>query len=128
MHRPVESLDLADIKGKWDPASMKYKVGQKVRYVAGGFYPATIRAIEAGGGSSALWQTLDAAGFLDALVPESAGGQGLSLADTAELEEAPRQRLPLDVLHHQEVGRAAAGQPAQVGDTDVGHLDDVRVL
>lgn len=42
-------IEPGDIKGKWDPASMKYKVGQKVRYVAGGFYPATIRAIEAGG-------------------------------------------------------------------------------
>lgn len=42
-------IDPTDIKGKWDPSTMKYKVGQKVRYVAGGFYPATIRAIEAGG-------------------------------------------------------------------------------
>lgn len=58
--------------------------------------PATVRAIEAGGGSSALWQTLDAAGFLDALVPESAGGQGLSLADTAELVVAMgRHALPV---------------------------------
>ncbi|MFN0253110.1 MAG: hypothetical protein ACKV2T_39925 [Kofleriaceae bacterium] len=42
-------IDASDIKGKWDPSTMKYKVGQKVRYVAGGFYPATIKAIEAGG-------------------------------------------------------------------------------
>lgn len=42
-------IELADIKGKWDPSKMKYKVGDKVRYVMSGFLPATITAIEAGG-------------------------------------------------------------------------------
>lgn len=42
-------IDLADIKGKWDPSKMKYKVGDKVRYLWNGFLPATITSIEAGG-------------------------------------------------------------------------------
>lgn len=42
-------IELADIKGKWDPSTMKYKVGDQVRYVNGGFFPATITSIEAGG-------------------------------------------------------------------------------
>jgi len=40
---------------------------------------AQVRAIEAGGAPQALWQPLEAAGFADALLPESAGGSGLRL-------------------------------------------------
>jgi acyl-CoA dehydrogenase len=43
--------------------------------------PAVVRAIEAGQPRAALWQLLEASGFADALVPESAGGAGLALAD-----------------------------------------------
>lgn len=43
--------------------------------------PAVVRAIEAGQQRAALWQALEDAGFADALVPESAGGAGLVLAD-----------------------------------------------
>ncbi len=43
--------------------------------------PAVVRAIEAGQTRAVLWQQLEASGFTDALVPESAGGAGLSLAD-----------------------------------------------
>lgn len=43
--------------------------------------PATVRAIEAGAPADPLWQALHEAGFADALVPESAGGAGLALAD-----------------------------------------------
>lgn len=43
--------------------------------------PAVVRAIEAGGSHADLWQQIEAAGFADALVPESAGGSGLALAD-----------------------------------------------
>lgn len=42
--------------------------------------PARVRAIEAGGSPRALWQSLEQAGFADALVPEHAGGAGLALA------------------------------------------------
>jgi acyl-CoA dehydrogenase len=43
--------------------------------------PAVVRAIEAGQPRAALWQALEDSGFADALVPESAGGAGLTLAD-----------------------------------------------
>ena len=43
--------------------------------------PAVVRAIEAGQARTALWQALEDSGFADALVPESAGGSGLTLAD-----------------------------------------------
>jgi acyl-CoA dehydrogenase len=42
--------------------------------------PARVRAIEAGGSPRALWESLEQAGFADALVPEDAGGAGLALA------------------------------------------------
>ncbi len=47
--------------------------------------PAAIRAIEAEGDASRLWAACAQSGFLDALVPEAAGGAGLSLADVAPL-------------------------------------------
>lgn len=43
--------------------------------------PATVRAIEAGGDTAPMWSGFAASGFLDALVEESGGGVGLSLAD-----------------------------------------------
>lgn len=43
--------------------------------------PAVVRAIEAGQAHAPLWQQLEDSGFVDALVPESAGGAGLALAD-----------------------------------------------
>ena len=42
--------------------------------------PARVRAIEDGSSPRALWQSLEQAGFADALVPEHAGGAGLALA------------------------------------------------
>ena len=42
--------------------------------------PAVVRAIEAGQAHAPLWQQLEDSGFVDALVPESAGGAGLALA------------------------------------------------
>lgn len=50
--------------------------------------PAAVRAVEAGGDASAMWSELAQSGFLDALVPEEAGGAGLSLAGIAPLIEA----------------------------------------
>ena len=43
--------------------------------------PAVVRGIEAGQAHAALWQSLEDAGFADALVPEALGGAGLSLAE-----------------------------------------------
>lgn len=49
-----------------------------------------IRAVEGGdtARAAAMWQDVAASGFLDALVPESAGGAGLTLADAEPLIEA----------------------------------------
>jgi acyl-CoA dehydrogenase len=50
--------------------------------------PAAIRAVEAGGPVTAMWQEIAESGFLDALVAEEHGGAGLSLADIEPLIEA----------------------------------------
>lgn len=58
----------------------------------------TVRAIERGADHAGVWAEIDASGFLDALVPESAGGAGLSLSDVAPLVQAAgRHALPLPV-------------------------------
>lgn len=55
------------------------------RMLAEAATPGVIRAIEGGASAAALWDVIEASGFLDALVPEAAGGAGLSLADIAPL-------------------------------------------
>lgn len=58
--------------------------------------PAQVRAIEAGGGTTALWRALEESGFADTLVPEAQGGAGLGLRDAFTLFEAcGRHVLPL---------------------------------
>lgn len=47
--------------------------------------PAAIRTVEEGGDSAPMWEAFAQSGFLDALVPENAGGAGLTLADVAPL-------------------------------------------
>lgn len=44
-----------------------------------------VRRIEAGGDPASLWEAIEQSGFLDALVPEAAGGAGLPLADVAPI-------------------------------------------
>lgn len=43
--------------------------------------PAHVRAAQASGEVSRIWQEIEQSGFLDALLPEEAGGSGLTLAD-----------------------------------------------
>ncbi len=43
--------------------------------------PTVVRAIEAGGSGTSLWQAFAGAGFVDLLRPEDEGGAGLPLAD-----------------------------------------------
>ena len=58
--------------------------------------PAQVRAIEGGQSSAALWNALSESGFLDALVPETLGGAGLTLADVYPLiETCGRYAVPL---------------------------------
>lgn len=63
--------------------------------------PAVVRQVEAGGGNAALWDAVEASGFLDALTHEAAGGAGLPLSAVGPLWEA--------------LGRHAT--PAPVGET-----------
>ena len=58
--------------------------------------PARVRAIEAGGSPRALWQSLEQAGFADALAPEHAGGAGLALAQLFDVwSQAGAHALPV---------------------------------
>lgn len=58
--------------------------------------PATVRAIEQGADTAALWQTLLESGFADCLLPESDGGAGLPLSDLAPvLYVLGRHAMPL---------------------------------
>ncbi|WP_374525406.1 acyl-CoA dehydrogenase family protein [Sphingopyxis sp.] len=60
--------------------------------------PATVRAIEAGESSAALWNGIAESGFLDALVPEERGGADLPLAEVCALWQAlGRHAVPLPV-------------------------------
>ena len=47
--------------------------------------PADVRRIESGGDAAPLWQAVTEAGFLDLMVPESAGGAGLPLAELYDI-------------------------------------------
>lgn len=52
----------------------------------GGFVtPETIRAIEGGGAATDLWNALEESGFIDAMLPESAGGAGIGLREAFPL-------------------------------------------
>ena len=55
------------------------------RMIAALFTPAAVRAAERGEADDRAWSELAASGFLDALVPEDAGGAGVSFADIVPL-------------------------------------------
>lgn len=62
--------------------------------------PAQVRAIERGAAPDALWRLLEQSGFLDALVPESRGGGGLSLDQAFGLFVLQgRHALPVPMSH-----------------------------
>jgi len=66
------------------------------RLLADACAPAIVRAIESGADPAPLWARLEASGFVDTLVPESAGGAGLRLADAFPLFVVEgRHALPL---------------------------------
>ena len=68
------------------------------RLLADACAPATVRAIERGADPAPLWSRLDASGFVDSLVPESAGGAGLRLSDAFPLFVVEgRHALPLPI-------------------------------
>lgn len=60
--------------------------------------PAVVRQIEETGASEVLWSQIEETGFLDALVPEEAGGAGLALADTLPVPDLiGRYAVPVPV-------------------------------
>ncbi|WOF41930.1 acyl-CoA dehydrogenase [Sphingopyxis indica] len=60
--------------------------------------PEAVRAIERGGAADAMWGAVATSGFLDALVPEAAGGFGLPAAAVQPLWQAlGRHAVPLPV-------------------------------
>ena len=66
------------------------------RLLADACPPAVVRGIEGGADPAPLWARLEASGFADTLVPESAGGAGLRLADAFALFVVEgRHALPL---------------------------------
>lgn len=70
------------------------------RLLAGVCTPAVLRQVERGGDTAPLWGHLVDSGFLDAMVPESAGGAGLSLAEVFPLFVVEgRHALPLPLAH-----------------------------
>lgn len=60
--------------------------------------PAIVRVIEGGADHTLAWQALEESGFLDALVPEEAGGAGLAFADASVIVELTgRHAVPLPI-------------------------------
>jgi acyl-CoA dehydrogenase len=73
---------------------------------------AAIRQVEAGGSADGLWQPIEAAGFLDLMLPEAHGGAGLPLADLFPILEClGRHGMPLPVAQSM-VARALVGGQA----------------
>lgn len=71
--------------------------------------PAVVRQIEGGASPATLWASLVESGFLDALVPEAAGGAGLTLADAVALFVVEgRHALPVPLAHTMLVRAALA--------------------
>ena len=58
--------------------------------------PSLVRAVAGTGDAEAMWGAIEASGFLDALIPESAGGAGLGLSQVCPLFwAAGRHVLPV---------------------------------
>jgi len=76
------------------------------RFFAQECSPVQLRQIEQGNDPKPLWETLLSAGFADALLPEHAGGAGLTLADAWPIMFCMgRHALPLPYAHTM-LGRA----------------------
>ena len=70
------------------------------RLLAGECPASTVRQIESGESFSGLWEALTESAFADLLVPESAGGAGLSLLDASPLIAAcGRYALPVPLAY-----------------------------
>lgn len=88
------------------------------RLLAGACTPQVVRAVEAGQPATALWNAIEASGFLDAMVPEAQGGHGMPLSQVFGLVVAEgRYAVPVPVAHTM-LARAvvaASGAPLPAG-------------
>jgi alkylation response protein AidB-like acyl-CoA dehydrogenase len=92
--------------------------------------PAVVRAIDAGGPSAALWQQIEASGYLDALVPEAEGGAGLALAVVQPLVQACGAHavpLPFAETMVARAELARAGRTAADGPLALAALDNATL-
>jgi alkylation response protein AidB-like acyl-CoA dehydrogenase len=92
--------------------------------------PAVVRAIDAGCSSTALWQQIEASGYLDALVPEAHGGAGLSLAAVQPLVQACGAHavpVPFAATMVARAELARAGRAAADGPLALAELDDATL-
>ena len=77
-------------------------------------HAAAVRAIERGESPAPLWARLEESGFVDALVPEDAGGAGLRLADVFPLlRRRGRHALPLPLAQTM-LARALLAEAARI--------------
>ena len=80
----------------------------------------TVRAVEAGAPVAPLWQALQEGGFADLLVPEAAGGAGLSIADAASVWQLlGRRAVPLPLAETMIARALLAQQGQQVPDQPI---------
>jgi len=88
------------------------------RQLGESFTPALMRQVLAGSDAKALWQSVESSGFLDTLVPESAGGAGLGWHDAwGVLFASGRHGMPLPLAQtlFARACLAACGAPTPVG-------------
>ena len=89
--------------------------------------PATVRAMLAGGSGAEAWAAIEQSGFVEALVPEAAGGSGLSVAEIVPLLLACGRHavpLPLGATALVRAALARAGQSAPAGPVALGQALD----
>ena len=92
--------------------------------------PAALRAAEGGNWPAALWRAVEDAGLPKALVPEAAGGSGVSFADAMVIVRAAGWfALPLPLPETMLAGwlLARAGLPVPDGPMTVAYGDDITL-
>jgi acyl-CoA dehydrogenase len=92
--------------------------------------PAALREAEGGTWPTALWRAVEGAGLPKALVPESAGGSGVSFVDAMVIVHASgRYALPLPLPETMLAGwlLARAGLPVPDGPMTIAYGDDVSL-
>jgi acyl-CoA dehydrogenase len=89
--------------------------------------PGVVRQVELGGSADALWAELDESGFLDALVPDAAGGAGLTLHDAFPVFlAAGRHALPVPLCATMLVRAVLAGEGIACPAGPIGIASHVR--